>query len=207
MQRWQLGLTKAVVWAACLAPLVWLALRVFFRVGGIVADPAAEILHTVGKTGLNLLLITLAITPARILTGFSVLQRFRRLLGLFSFFYICLHLTAYITLDLRFRWNVIFEEIALRPFITIGMIAFVAMIPLAVTSTRRMQRRLGRNWAKLHRLVYAIAILGVWHYWWKVKADIREPAIYAAILSVLLGYRLWRNWQRRRLRQAAASTP
>jgi sulfoxide reductase heme-binding subunit YedZ len=206
MRRWQLGLIKALVWAACLAPLVWLALRIFGLAGDFVADPVALVLDTLGKTGLNLLLITLAITPARVLTGFNPLARFRRLLGLFAFFYLSLHFTAFITLDLQFAWGLIAEEIVLRPFITIGMLALTLLIPLAVTSTRGMQRRLGRRWAKLHRLVYAVAILGVWHYWWQVKADIREPAIYAGILALLLGYRVWRNWQRRSLRRQAAST-
>ncbi|MGW8369589.1 MAG: sulfite oxidase heme-binding subunit YedZ [Gammaproteobacteria bacterium] len=204
MQRWQLGLAKAAVWVACLIPFAQLFARAFGYGPTLGADPVAEVLHSLGITGLNLLLITLAITPARLLTGFNVLVRFRRLLGLFSFFYICLHFAVYVSLDLQFAWNTIGEEIVLRPFITIGMIALLLMIPLAVTSTRGMQRRLGRRWAKLHRLVYPIAILGVWHFWWQVKADIREPALYAAILAFLLGYRVWRSWQRRRLRRQAA---
>jgi sulfoxide reductase heme-binding subunit YedZ len=207
MQRWQLGLVKTVVWIACLAPLVLLAVRAFELFGTrLGADPVAEVLHTLGKTGLNLLLITLAVTPIRLLTGYNVVARFRRLLGLFAFFYICLHLVAFAWLDLQFMWGTIFTEIVLRPYITIGMIAILMLIPLAVTSTRGWQRRLGRKWSKLHRLVYPIAILGVWHFWWQVKADIREPLIYAAILAVLLGYRMWRSWQRRRQR-AAASAP
>ena len=204
MQRWQLGLIKAVVWAACLAPIVWLCMRLFLRVGGFIADPAYEVVHTLGKTGINLLLITLAVTPLRQLTGFNSLIRFRRLLGLFAFFYIALHFTAFVTLDLQFRWGMIVEEIVLRPYLTIGMIALLALIPLAVTSTRGMQRRLGSNWTKLHRLIYPIAILGVWHYWWQVKADTREPMLYAGILAVLLGFRLFKSWQRRARRNKAA---
>lgn len=203
MQRWQLGLIKAVVWAACLAPLVWLYLRVYHQVGGFLANPSAEILHTVGKTGLNLLLITLAVTPVRNLTKFNLLVRFRRLLGLFSFFYLSLHLAAFVWLDLRFRWRIIFEEIVLRPYLTIGMLALVLMIPLAVTSTRGMQRRLGRRWTTLHRLIYPIGILGVWHFLWHGKQTSNEPVVYAGILTVLLGYRLIRSWQRRMKRQAA----
>ena len=206
MQRWQLGLIKAVVWAACLAPLAWLALRIFGLAGSFVADPVAEVLDTFGKTGLNLLLITLTVTPARQLTGFNLLARFRRLLGLFAFFYLAMHLVAFVALDLQFAWGLIGGEIVLRPFITIGMIAIVLLIPLAVTSTRGWQRRLGRRWAKLHKLIYPIAILGVWHFWWQVKADIREPLIYAGILGLLLGFRAWRAWQRRQKR-LAASTP
>jgi sulfoxide reductase heme-binding subunit YedZ len=206
MQRWQLGLVKAVVWAACLAPLAWLYLRIYHQAGGYVANPASEILHTVGKTGLNLLLITLAVTPIRTLTGFNLLQRFRRLLGLFSFFYLALHFAAFVWLDLGFRWGIIFGEIVLRPYLLIGMLALLLLIPLAATSTRAMQKRLGRRWTTLHRLVYVIAILGVWHFWWHGKQASNEPIVYAAILTALLGFRLWRAWQRRRLRQSV-STP
>jgi sulfoxide reductase heme-binding subunit YedZ len=206
MQRWQLGLIKTAVWIACLAPFALLAARTFEIHGSLGADPVSEVLHVLGKTGLNLLLITLTVTPVRILTGFHLLARFRRLLGLFAFFYICLHFAVYASLDLQFAWATIGEDILLRPYITIGMLGLLALIPLAVTSTRGMQRRLGRRWVSLHRLIYAIAILGVWHYWWQVKQDIREPAIYAAILAVLLGYRAWRAW-RRRAQRAALSTP
>ena len=208
MQRWQIGLLKAAVWAACLAPLVWLVLRAFRIAGSFIADPVNEFEHVLGNTGLTILLITLAITPARLITGFNWLVRFRRLLGLFSFFYICLHVVAFAWLDLQFAWNRIAAEIALRPYLTVGFASLLAMIPLAITSTRGMQRRLGRRWTSLHRLVYPAAILGVWHFWWGgVKADIREPMIYAAILGALLGYRVWRAWRRRQARQAALSTP
>jgi sulfoxide reductase heme-binding subunit YedZ len=206
MQRWQLGLIKAVVWVACLAPFALLAARTFGIRGDLGADPVSEVLHVLGKTGLNLLLITLAVTPVRVLTGFQLLARFRRLLGLFAFFYICLHFTVYASLDLQFAWATIGEDILLRPYITIGMLALVALIPLAVTSTRAMQRRLGRRWTSLHRMVYPIAILGVWHFWWQVKQDIREPLIYASILAALLGFRVWRAWQRRSLRQGVSAS-
>jgi methionine sulfoxide reductase heme-binding subunit len=206
VQRWQLGLIKAVVWAACLAPLLWLYLRVFHNFGGYVANPNSEALHAIGKTGLNLLLITLAITPVRVLTGFNLLARFRRLLGLFSFFYLSLHLCAFIWLDLGFRWDIILGEIVLRPYLLIGMLALLLMIPLAVTSTRGMQRRLGLRWTQLHRLIYPIGILGVWHFWWHGKQTSDEPVVYAGILTVLLGFRLWRSWQRRQARRRV-STP
>jgi len=207
MQRWQLGLVKAAVWIVCLLPFALLAARTFelgdLRLG---ADPVAEVLHSLGKTGLQLLLITLAITPVRLITGFQVLARFRRLLGLFAFFYIVLHLVAFSWLDLHWNWGLIFSEIVKRPYITIGMLAILLLIPLAVTSTRGWQRRLGRRWVKLHRLVYPIAILGVWHFWWQVKAAWGEPLVYAMILAALLGYRLWRSWLRRRAR-AAVNAP
>lgn len=205
MQRWQLGLIKAVVWIACLAPVVWLAARLFRVAGPFVADPVYEVEHVLGRTALNLLLITLAITPLRILTGFNQLVRFRRLLGLFAFFYVCLHLAAFVVLDLQFDWSLIFAEIALRPYLTLGMLGVLLLIPLAVTSTRGWQRRLGRNWTKLHRLIYPIAILAVWHFWWQVKADISEPVLYAGMLAVLLGYRVFRAWQRRRRQRASVA--
>ena len=198
MQRWQIGLIKAAVWAACLAPLVWLVLRVMRIAGPFVADPVYEIEHVLGNTGLRLLLLTLAVTPLRLLTGWNVLQRFRRLLGLFSFTYFCLHFAAFVWLDLRFEWGRIFSEIAQRPYLTLGMLALLMLIPLAVTSSRR--------WTTLHRLVYPVAILGVVHFWWQVKADAREPALYAAILALLLGYRVWRAWRRRAVRKSV-STP
>jgi len=204
MSRWQLGLVKAVIWVACLAPIAWLTARLFGLAGNVVADPAFEIVHIVGKTGLNLLFITLAVTPVRVITGINWLVRLRRLLGLFTFFYLCLHLAAFISLDLGFRWSILFEEIALRPYLTIGLAALLLMIPLAVTSTRGMQRRLGRRWSQLRRLIYPIAILGVWHFWWHGKQTSNEPVVYAGILTVLLGYRLWRSWQRRQLRQAVS---
>lgn len=206
MQRWQIGLLKAAVWVACLAPVAWLYLRVYHGFGQYLANPSSEILHTVGKTGLNLLLISLAVTPVRTLTKFNLLIRFRRLLGLFSFFYLSLHLVAFIWLDLRFRWGIFIEEIALRPYLTIGMLALVLLIPLAVTSTRGWQRRLGRRWTSLHRLVYPVAILGVWHFWWHGKQTSNEPLVYASILTALLGYRIWRSWQRRQARRRL-STP
>jgi sulfoxide reductase heme-binding subunit YedZ len=153
-----------------------------------------------GKTGLNILLITLAVTPARQLTGQNVLIRFRRLLGLFSFFYVVLHFLAYALLDLRLAWSTIGTDIAMRPYITVGMLALVLMTALAATSTQGMQRRLRRNWVRLHRLIYVIAILGVVHFQWQTKGDAeREPWVYIAILTALLGFRVVR-WLTRRAR-------
>jgi sulfoxide reductase heme-binding subunit YedZ len=199
MSRATLITLKVGIWAACLAPLAWLVVR-GFAIGGVTLgpNPVEEVLHTLGKTGLNILLITLAVTPARQLTGQNVLIRFRRLLGLFSFFYIVLHFLAYALLDLRLAWSTIGTDIAMRPYITIGMLALVLMIALAATSTQAMQRRLRRNWARLHKLIYVIAILGVVHFQWQTKGDAeREPWVYVAILTVLLGYRFVR-WSMRR---------
>ena len=128
--------------------------------------------------------------------------RFRRMLGLFAFFYIAMHFVIYAWLDQRLDLGVILEDIVERPYITIGMLALVLLIPLAVTSTDGMRRRLKRRWNALHRLVYPIAILGVWHFWWQVKQDIAQPLIFATVLAILLGYRLWR---RRRRQRATAS--
>jgi sulfoxide reductase heme-binding subunit YedZ len=198
MSRATLITLKALIWAACLAPLAWIVVRGLeigpFDLG---PNPVEEVLHTMGKTALNILLITLAVTPARHITGQNVLIRFRRLLGLFSFFYLVLHFLAYALLDLRLAWSTIGTDIAERPYITIGMAALVLMIPLAATSTQAMQRRLRRNWAKLHKSIYVIAILGAVHFQWQTKGDAElEPWVYIAILTALLGYRIVR-WLRR----------
>jgi len=182
---------KILVFLLCLVPLAKLALETFGVVGmSLGANPIEELIQRLGKWGLNFLLITLAVTPLRRLTGKSWLLRFRRMLGLFAFFYVLMHFLTYAGLDQRFDLPVIFEDIAERPFITIGFTAFLLLIPLALTSTNAMMKRLGRRWKKLHRLVYVIAVLGVVHFYWQVKLDTLEALIYAAILAVLLGYRL-----------------
>ena len=162
------------------------------------ADPIAEIEHRTGLWALRMLMITLAITPLRQLTGQPVLIRFRRMLGLYAFFYASLHLAAYLGLDLRGYWAQIFEEIVKRPYITVGFTAWLLLLPLAITSTKGWIKRLGRNWGRLHKLVYVIGVLAVLHFWWLVKSDIREPLLYAAILAVLLGWRGWKafSWRR-----------
>ncbi|RYG12027.1 MAG: protein-methionine-sulfoxide reductase heme-binding subunit MsrQ [Burkholderiales bacterium] len=162
------------------------------------ADPIAEIEHRTGLWALRMLMITLAITPLRQLTGQPVLIRFRRMLGLYAFFYASLHLAAYLGLDLRGYWAQIFEEIVKRPYITVGFTAWLLLLPLAITSTKGWIKRLGRNWGRLHKLVYVIGVLAVLHFWWLVKSDIREPLLYAAILAVLLGWRGWKAFSRRR---------
>lgn len=188
----QIGWIKAAVFAACLIPLALLTWRGFTR--GLGANPIEYITHSTGWWTLTFLLVTLSVTPLRRLTGLNWLLRLRRMLGLFAFFHVCLHFTTYIWLDQFFDWQSIVKDIAKRPFITVGFTAFVLLIPLAATSTNGMVKRLGaRRWQLLHRLVYAIAILGVVHYWWLVKKDITEPAIFAVLLAVLLGARLvWR---------------
>ena len=191
-----------MVHAAALAPATWLGWQVYevWRTGSdaLGADPVAEIEHRTGLWALRLLLLTLAVSPLRQLTGQAVLLRFRRMLGLYAFFYASLHLAAYLVLDLGGYWAQLFEEIAKRPYITVGFAAWLLLVPLAVTSTRGWMRRLGRRWGQLHRLVYAIAVLAVLHFWWLVKSDVREPALYAAIAAVLLGWRLARSISARR---------
>ncbi|NNC77332.1 MAG: sulfoxide reductase heme-binding subunit YedZ [Woeseiaceae bacterium] len=151
-----------------------------------------------GNWGLRFVMIALAVTPLRRITGRNELLRFRRMLGLFAFFYILMHFLTWLILDQGLLMAAIIEDIAERPFITLGFTAFVLLTAMAATSTSAMRRRMGRRWDKLHYSVYAVGVLGVWHYWWQVKADIREPLIYAVILSILLGYRVW--WARRRRR-------
>jgi sulfoxide reductase heme-binding subunit YedZ len=195
---------KIVLFLLCLVPLGKLALETF-GVGGLSlgANPVEELLHRLGKWGLNFLLITLAVTPLRRLSGWNWLIRLRRMLGLFAFFYVAMHFLTYAWLDQRFDLAAILEDIAERPYITLGMTALVLLLPLALTSFNAMMRRLGRRWQQLHRLVYPITILGVWHFYWQVKLDTLEPSIYAAILAALLGYRLV-VWRRRRGRGRAA---
>ena len=194
--RSSLILPKTFVHLAALTPLVILLWQAWddTRNGGnaLGADPVAEIEHRLGIWALRFLVITLAITPLRQLTGWTVLVRFRRMLGLYAFTYASLHFAAYMGLDLRGYWTQIFEDIAKRPYITVGFAAWLLLVPLAVTSTTGWIRRLGRNWARLHKLVYPIAVLAVLHFWWLVKSDVREPALYAGIVALLLGWRLFR---------------
>ncbi|MEE4173427.1 MAG: protein-methionine-sulfoxide reductase heme-binding subunit MsrQ [Xanthomonadales bacterium] len=193
--RW----TKPPLWLLGLAPLAWMVLGAFGLAGvSLGANPVEKLLDEAGLWSLRILLLTLAVTPLRVLTGWTWLLGYRRLLGLFAFFYLCLHLTVYLALDRALDLGLVLEDVVERPFITLGALAFLAMVPLAVTSTRGWMRRLGKRWQKLHRLVYVIAILGVWHYYWQVKLDTVEPTIYALILAVLLAFRARETWLRRR---------
>jgi sulfoxide reductase heme-binding subunit YedZ len=185
-------LTKPVVFLVCLLPLVVLLLRAFEVAGfGLGANPIEELLHELGRWGLKFLLLGLTITPLRRWTGWNWLLRFRRMLGLFAFFYIVLHFLTYAILDQGLDIAAIIEDVIKRPYITLGMTGLLLLIPLAITSTRGMMRRLGRRWQKLHRLVYVIAILAVWHFYWQVKLDTLDASLYALVLTVLLATRVY----------------
>jgi methionine sulfoxide reductase heme-binding subunit len=179
---------KPIVFLACLVPLGRVAWKGFNSALG--ANPIQVITWSTGTWTLVFLMVTLSITPIRKLTRQYWLIQYRRMLGLFAFFYGCLHFTTYIWLDQFFSLHSIAKDVVKRPFITMGFTAFVLMIPLALTSTQNSIRRLGKRWVTLHRLIYATAIFGVIHYYWLVKKDIRKPVIYAVILGVLLAYRL-----------------
>ena len=198
---------KVAVFALCLVPLGKLAFEAFGIAGmSLGANPIEELLHRCGKWGLNLILITLTITPLRRLTGWNWVIRFRRMLGLFAFFYTLLHFLIYAVLDQGLALNFIVEDIIERPYITLGILALLMLIPLAITSTNGWMRRLGKRWLKLHKLVYPIAILAVWHYYWQVKQDILEPLIYAGVLAMLLGIRYWYFRQRQKRATAVATS-
>ena len=179
---------KALVFLVCLSPLARLLWYGYTDQLG--ANPIEFITRSTGTWTLVFLLITLTVTPLRRLANLPWLLKLRRMLGLFAFFYACLHFTTYIWLDQFFDLHAIYKDVIKRPFITIGFASFLMLIPLAATSTNSMVKRLGgKRWQLLHRLIYLIAVGGVFHYWWLVKKDITQPAIYAVILTTLLGYR------------------
>ena len=184
---------KAALFIACLYPLLRLSWLAYSDQLG--ANPIELITRSLGTWTLVFLLITLTITPLRKLSGWTWLIKLRRMAGLFAFFYATLHFITYIWLDQFFDLSAMYKDVIKRPFITIGFAAFILLIPLALTSTNAMMRKMGgKNWQLLHRLVYAIALFGVLHYWWLVKKDLTQPIIYSSVLAVLLGYRLW-VWQ------------
>jgi methionine sulfoxide reductase heme-binding subunit len=199
---------KTLVHALALAPFAWLAWDIWQ--GSLGADPIADITHRTGDWALRFVLLALAVTPLRKVTGFTLLARFRRMIGLYAFFYATMHFLTYLVLDLGGYWAQILEDIVKRPYITVGFLAWLGLVPLALTSTQGMIRRLGRRWAQLHRIVYGIGVLGVLHYLWLVKADLREPLMYAGILAVLLLARVpavaRRISRKRRMAPAAQDT-
>lgn len=180
---------KGLLFLICLLPLAQLLWHALL---GHAVNPIEDLTRGLGTWTLRFLLLTLCVSPLRALGAPGWLLRLRRMLGLYAFFYACLHLLTYLWLDQFFDWAAIVRDIVKRPFITVGMLAFVLLLPLAITSSDGWIRRLKRNWGKLHRLVYVIAPLGVLHYLWLVKRDLQSPLIYAAILAVLLLWRVWR---------------
>jgi sulfoxide reductase heme-binding subunit YedZ len=179
---------KTIVFAACLLPFAQLLYAAFTENLG--TNPIETITRQTGSWALILLLATLAVTPLRKILRRNELIKPRRMLGLFAFFYAVLHFATYLIPDHFFDWNAIVKDIVKRPYVTAGFTAFALMVPLAITSTGGMIRRLGRRWQQLHRLVYVAAIAAVLHFYWLVKADIRRPAQYATVLGLLLGWRL-----------------
>jgi sulfoxide reductase heme-binding subunit YedZ len=193
---------RASIFLLALVPFVRMGIHAL--TGGLGTNPIEEVTHRTGWWTLTFLMLTLSVTPVRQLTGIGWLIKLRRMLGLFAFFYASLHFAIYIGIDQFFAFEYIVEDIMDRPYITVGFTALVLLIPLAATSTKKMVKRLGgRRWNRLHKLVYPAAALGVLHFLWLVKADIREPAIFGAVLATLLGYRLVAN-RVRHLRRSRA---
>jgi len=192
VSRRNITVLKILVWILCLGPLLTLLAKGFHLVNqDLGADPISVITLTTGHWTLILLLVTLSVTPARRITGWNWLIRFRRLIGLFAFFYGCLHLLTYICFDKFFDFPEMIRDIGKRPFITVGFLAWTLMLPLALTSTTASIRRLGKRWQTLHRLIYFSATAGVIHFWWLVKKDLRRPEKYALVLALLLLFRIF----------------
>ena len=185
---------KTALWVACLAPALWLGVAAL--TDGLGANPIEEVTHRTGWWALSLLTVTLAITPMRRLVGKPGWVRYRRLLGLFAFFYATLHFLTYLVLDQFFGWSFIIEDIAKRPFISVGFAAWLILLVLAATSTTGWIRRLRKNWQRLHRLVYVAVLAAGVHFLWKVKADTREPVVFLVLIAALLLLRLWAPWKR-----------
>jgi sulfoxide reductase heme-binding subunit YedZ len=191
---------KPVLFLAALTPTAWLLWGLFE--GDLGANPAETIQLQTGRWAFKFLLLTLAITPLRRLTGWNVLIQYRRMLGLFAFYYASLHFTSYIVLDKYFDWEAMLLDVGKRPFITMGFTAFVLLVPLALTSTKGSIRRLGRRWQTLHRLIYVSVVCAAIHFIWKVKVATGDPIWYAAIVLLLLGFRVVFWLRKRTVRQA-----
>jgi len=193
---------KPLVFLICLLPAAFVVGDALGITGQLSANPVEDILDRFGNWAIRLIMVTLAVTPLRKITGWNWLTRFRRMFGLFTFFYALMHFLTWLLLDRglavdpAFQWSAVLEDVTERPFITIGFTAILLLIAMAVTSTSGMRRRMGRRWDKLHYSAYAVGALGVWHYWWQVKKDTSDAWIYAVILAVLLGLRLY--WRRRK---------
>lgn len=202
VSKQQLTWIKRLLFVLALIPLarlVWLGFN-----DNLTANPIEFIERSTGTWALIILLVTLSMTPIRLITGIAWQTQLRRMMGLFMFFYACLHFTTYVWLDHWFDWSEITKHIIKHPYVLVGFSAFVLALPLALTSTNGMMRRLGSRWKRLHYMVYVVAILGVLHFWWLVKKDIREPLVYAIILFLLLGIRVYYKFKKQiTLRQSA----
>lgn len=196
---------KPAVFLACLIPFAQLLYNAFTDSLG--ANPIEAITRFTGSWALIFLLVTLGVTPLRRISGWNEVIKLRRMLGLFAFFYALLHFSTFVVLDHFFDFERIIKDVIKRPYVTAGFTSFALMIPLAITSTTGMIRRLGRRWQQLHRLVYVVAIGGVIHFYWLVKADIRRPVIYGSVLALLLGCRLLaKSWPRESIKMAVKKT-
>ncbi len=182
---------KPVIFLLCLVPAALIVTDALEITGRLGANPIEEIQDRFGIWAIRFIMITLAVSPLRRLTGWNWLARFRRMFGLFTFFYVLMHFLTWLILDQSLLLSAIAEDLTERPFITIGFTAFVLLTAMAVTSTNGMRRRMGRRWQKLHYSVYVVSLLGVWHYWWQGKKDANDAQVYALILAVLLGLRIW----------------
>lgn len=199
---------KPLVFLICLIPALLVVTDAFELTGRLGANPIEEIQDRFGIWALRFIMVTLAVTPLRRLTGWNWLARFRRMFGLFTFFYVLMHFLTWLILDQGVLLSAILEDLTERPFITIGFVALLFLTALAATSTNAMRRRMGRRWQTLHNATYLIGVLGVWHYWWQVKKDITEPLVYAVILAILLSARvIWSQVRKRRRHRATRQIP
>ena len=197
MNKKNINLIKVAIWIFALLPLarlIWLGIH-----DDLSANPVEFVERSTGTWALVFLLITLSMTPIRLLTGQIWQIQLRRMLGLWMFFYACLHITTYVWLDYSFLWSDIVKDIIKHPYVIVGFSAFLLTIPLAVTSNSFMIKRLKKNWKKLHQLIYVIAILAILHFWWLVKKDVTEPFYYAAVLIILFGIRLYYQYSSKKV--------
>jgi len=187
---------KPTVFLICLLPLILVLSDLFEISGTLGANPIENIQDRFGIWGLRFIVILLMISPLKKITGIIWLIQFRRMIGLFAFFYVLMHFLVWLLLEQSLLMPAIIEDVTKRPFITIGFIALLILLILASTSTSKIRRSMGRKWDKLHQSVYLASILGIWHFWWQVKKDITEPLIYAVIIFILLTYRLWNKYKK-----------
>ena len=185
---------KPAVFLLGLMPLLLIIGDLFEITGNLGANPIENMQDRFGIWGLRFIVTVLMISPLRSITGFAWITQFRRMIGLYAFFYVLMHFLVWLLLEQNLLMAAIIEDIATRPFITIGFIALLILVALASTSTMNIRKKMGNNWVRLHSSIYLASILGVWHFWWQVKKDITEPLIYAIIISILLLYRLRKKY-------------